>query len=77
MSQGNEREGMRSEYDIRGGVRGKYFRRYVESRVSILGSTSIRVETTASTASLGTHPDESTVRFVAEPFYQSVKPVTR
>jgi hypothetical protein len=77
MSQENKREDMRTEYDIRGGLRGKYFSRYVASRVSVLGSASIHVEATASTASLGTHPDESTVRFVAEPVYQSIEPVTR
>ena len=77
MNPENERDDMRSEYDIRGGVRGKYFSRYVASRVSVLGSAPIRVEATPSTASLGTHPVESTVRLVAEPVYQSVEPVTR
>jgi hypothetical protein len=77
MSQENEREDMRSEYDIRGGLRGKYFSRYVVSRVSVLGSAPIRVEATVSTASLGIHPGESTVRLVAEPVYQSIEPVTR
>jgi len=68
MSQENDAEKMRPEYDIRGGVRGKYFRRYMESRLHPDESPWISVPATGST---GEHARESTIQVVVEPLYQA------
>jgi len=68
MSQENEQhDEMRPEYDIRGGVRGKYFARYLASRIRVRESPLVRAETTTST---GHHADESTIRVGAPPLHQ-------
>lgn len=59
MSQENSGDEMRPEYDIRGGVRGKYFRQHVEAKLQVEESTWIRQP---STISRGDHPRESTIR---------------
>lgn len=74
MSQGNESqendEEMRPEYDIRGGVRGKYLARYTEARLQLQESPWTRLP---STESRGDHAGESTVHIGAEPLYQTAR----
>lgn len=67
MSQENDPE-MRTEYDIRGGVRGKYFRQYIEARLCLLDSPWVRLQNTEST---GEHAEESTIRISGQPIYQT------
>ena len=59
-------DALRTEDDIRGGVRGKSLRRAGASRVTVVGTAPIRVEVTAATAARGAHPEEATVRIGAE-----------
>ncbi len=61
MSQGNEE--MRSEYDIRGGVRGKYFQQY---RVHVECEW---LQPPQTSESRGQHPPQSTVWIGAGPIY--------
>ena len=77
MNQENDRDEMRQEYDIRGGVRGKYYARYMESRVSVRAAPTVTIETSSSTASIGMHQAESTLDLFAQPNYQPREPVTR
>jgi hypothetical protein len=63
MSQENEE--MRPEYDIRGGVRGKYFRQYSAS-MQLQDSPWIQPQQTASN---GKHAEQSTIRIGAEPIF--------
>src|SRR5262245_60900311 len=87
MNQESEQD-MRAEYDIRGGVRGKYFERHrvsapgLESRYvdfELHTKDSPWVQPPNATASRGRHPSQATVRFGAEPIYalhrEVVKPV--
>jgi hypothetical protein len=73
MSQGNEE--MRSEYDIRGGVRGKYLAQYHHTHTGQeLGLEPVRVQNSPwlqahATESLGEHARQSTLRIGAEPIY--------
>ena len=72
MNQENDQDEMRPEYDIRGGVRGKYYERYIAANIHVLHaglgqSGFVHVESSTSTASLGRHRDESTVRLVTGP----------
>jgi hypothetical protein len=60
-----ENEEMRAEYDIRGGVRGKYFERYRQS-VHIEASPWVYPQ---ETESRGEHARQSTIRIGAEPVY--------
>jgi hypothetical protein len=76
--QSDQRGEMRAEYDIRGGVRGKYYKRYTESRLSIRAAPpGVTVVTSSSTASFGEHPEESTVMLATRPIYQPLEPATR
>ena len=72
MSQeSDDREGMRPEYDIRGGERGKYFSRYAQAttvRVTFEESTWIATST-ASTPAVGS----ITRAAVYPPAYPSLK----
>ena len=70
MSQGSSEEEMRPEYDIRGGVRGKYYREYTESRFRLQDRTWV---STPETGSIGQHTGDSTIRIGAEPLYQSLR----
>jgi hypothetical protein len=63
MSQENEE--MRPEYDLRGGVRGKYFRQYSE-RVILQDSPWIHPQ---ETESQGEHANQSTLQIGAGPVY--------
>jgi hypothetical protein len=63
MSQENEE--MRPEYDIRGGVRGKYFRQY-SGGVQLQDAPWIQPQETESN---GEHAAQSTIRVGAEPIY--------
>lgn len=67
MSQENEE--MRPEYDIRGGVRGKYFRQYSGS-VHLQDSPWIHPQ---ETESKGEHASQSTIRIGAEPIYLTLR----
>jgi hypothetical protein len=77
MNQENDRDEMRPEYDIRGGARGKYYARYMASRISVAAPPGVTVEVSSSTESIGLHPEESTYKLAAEPIYQPREPATR
>ena len=62
-----ENDEMRPEYDIRGGVRGKYFQRY---KVEVQDSPWIQKQ---ETESKGKHASESTIRIGAEPIYLTLR----
>lgn len=69
MSPENEEEQeMQPEYDIRGGVRGKYFLRYT-GELSLQDPQWFQWVQSPKTASRGTHPSESTIQIGAEPIY--------
>ena len=64
-----ENEEMRPEYDIRGGVRGKYFRVY-SGGVALQDSPWIHPE---ETESKGEHARQPTIRIGAEPIYRALR----
>lgn len=64
-----ENEEMRPEYDIRGGVRGKYFRGKSGS-VELQESPWIHPQ---DTESKGEHANQSTIRIGAEPVYLALR----
>ena len=78
MSHGNEEEKMETEYDIRGGVRGKYFAQYQEMvvtrRVEVRGVTDWWIQT--QTTSIGEHSAMSTLSISVDAAYQTQMPVT-
>lgn len=67
MSQDSSESEMRAEYDIRGGVRGKYFLRYLDRQTQ--NQDNPWVLPTPATASTGIHRSESTIRIGAKPIY--------
>jgi hypothetical protein len=77
MNHESDRDEMRDEYDIRGGVRGKYYERYMASRLSVSGPAGIFIEASSSTSSVGVHRTESTIGLIAQAFYQPLSPATR
>jgi len=64
-----ENEEIRPEYDIRGGVRGKYFR-VCSGGVALQDSPWIHLQETQST---GEHARQSTIRIGAEPIYRTLR----
>jgi hypothetical protein len=68
----SQNEDMRPEYDIRGGVRGKYFEQYGRSVVEVKGEW---VQPQLS-ESQGEHPMQATVWVGAGPIYVVAQPVT-
>lgn len=64
-----ENEEMRPEYDIRGGVRGKYFQR-TGAGDALQKSLGIQPQETEST---GKHPNQSTGRIGAEAIYLTLR----
>jgi hypothetical protein len=75
MSQENDREKMKPEYDIRGGVRGKYFEQYQEMVSTAVVEDAPWLQTQA-TASQGKHYSESTVWIAVDAAYQTQVPLT-
>jgi hypothetical protein len=76
MNQGNERTEMEPEYNIRGGVRGKYFERYQE-----MVAAKVQVEEAfwiqpGVSASRGEHSRHSTLHISVDPAYQTRMPLT-
>lgn len=63
----SESDKMRPEYDFRGGVRGKFYRRYVGA-VRLRDSPWVQPQ---ETASQGDHANQSTIQIVAEPVYRA------
>ena len=76
MNQENNRDEMQPEYDIRGGVRGKYFSRYSRNASQELpqGEAQLQLQECPwiqpqTTESRGEHANQSTIRIGAEPIY--------
>jgi hypothetical protein len=74
MNQENSRDEMQPEYDIRGGVRGKYFSRYSRNASRELPQAQLRLQESPwiqfqATESRGEHASQSTIRIGAEPIY--------
>jgi len=68
MNQDNDEDEMRPEYDISGGIRGKYFRRYTESRFRLDAAPWALGAVTESTGAWATG---NMIAVAAEPLYRA------
>ena len=72
MNPGNDdQQNMRPEYDIRGGVRGKYFLQVTGSGKQMSLAQALWIQP-SSTESTGIHPSESTIKIGVEPLYPRI-----